>query len=90
MNGLLTIPTLAAGVTALVGLYVAVLAFRGYRAHQSTTMAALGIGIVAITVIPFLITHALAPVLALSDAKSILGVMIAQTLGLLAIYLSFR
>ncbi len=85
-----TITAFASGLTAVVGLYVAVLATKGYRDHGSRTMAALAVGIVAITTVPFLVAHVIGPALALSDAMSILGVMLSHTLGLLAIYASFR
>lgn len=81
---------LASGLTAMVGLYVAWLATRGYRKHGSATMGALALGIVAITVVPFLIAHVIGPAVAFSDAQSILGVMVSHTVGLLAIYQTFR
>ena len=85
-----TITAVASGVTALLGLYVAALAARGYRTHGSRTMGALAVGIVAITTVPFLVAHVLGPALALSDGLSILGIMLSHTIGLLAIYATLR
>lgn len=85
-----TLTALSGAITAGLGLYVAWLAAKGYVEHDSQTMGALAVGIVAITVVPFLIAHVLDPLFALSDAKSILGVMLSHTVGLLAIYQTFR
>lgn len=41
--------TVARGVTAVVGLFVAMLAYRGYRRNASTKMRALAIGIGLLT-----------------------------------------
>lgn len=90
MIGPPTLTALASGLTAIVGLYVAWLAARGYRKHGSATMGALALGIVAITVVPFLIAHVVGPAVGFSDALSILGVMVSHTVGLLAIYQTFR
>lgn len=89
MIGTPTITALASGATATLGLYVAYLAAKGYRSQGSATMRALAVGIVAITVVPFLVTYVLSPALGFSDAQAILGVMISHTLGLLAIYRTF-
>lgn len=86
----MSLPALASGLTAALGIYVAWLAGRGYREHGSTTMGALAVGIVAITVVPFVVAHVLDPVFGFSDAVSILGVMLSHTVGLLAIYQTFR
>lgn len=89
MIGTLYISALASAATAVLGTYVAALAAKGYRSHGSTTMGALAVGIVAITVVPFVVTYVLAPAVGLSDAGAILGVMLAHTAGLLAIYRTF-
>lgn len=77
----------AAGVlTALVGSYVAYLAYDGYRRNDSETMRTLAIGVLFIAVVPYVVSYVLAPVLGLSDAGTILGVTLAHTVGLVAIY----
>ncbi|MFB6081283.1 MAG: hypothetical protein ABEJ67_00545 [Halanaeroarchaeum sp.] len=78
---------LGAAATVLLGSYVAALAVRGYRQHDSAPMGLLAVGVVCIAVVPYLLTYG-APA-ALSDAATILGVTLSHTVGLLAIYRSF-
>ena len=75
--------------TALLGVAVASLAYRGYRRNDSPVMRGLAIGIVAIAVVPFLVVELLAPLLALTDAQALLGATLSHTVGLLAIYRTF-
>ena len=84
-----SITALASALTAVVGLFVAHLAYRGYRRNDSPTMRALAIGIVCIAVIPYLILYLFDPVLGLSDAQSLLAITLFHTAGLLAIYRTF-
>ncbi|SDX78206.1 DUF7521 family protein [Halobellus clavatus] len=83
------ITTVIATATAIVGGYVAYLAYRGYRRNDSETMRVLAVGVLFIAVVPFLVSRVLAPVLQFSDAQAILGVTVAHTVGLVAIYRSF-
>nr|WP_256290554.1 hypothetical protein [Halobellus sp. DFY28] len=50
---LLTVGLVARGVTAIVGLFVAALAYRGYRRNGSTKMRALALGIGLLTTVVF-------------------------------------
>lgn len=84
-----SITAFASALTAVVGLFVAHLAYRGYRRNDSATMRALAIGIVCIAVIPYLILYLFDPVLGLSDAQSLLAITLFHTAGLLAIYRTF-
>ena len=84
-----SITALASALTAVVGLFVAHLAYRGYRRNDSQTMRALAVGIVCIAVIPYLILYLFDPVLGLSDAQSLLAITLFHTVGLLAIYRTF-
>ncbi|ELY46881.1 DUF7521 family protein [Natronorubrum tibetense] len=84
-----SITALASALTAVVGLFVAHLAYRGYRRNDSPTMRALAIGIVCIAVIPYLILYLFDPVLGLTDAQSLLAITLFHTAGLLAIYRTF-
>ena len=84
-----TITAVASAVTAVVGLFVAHLAYRGYRRNDSSRMRALSFGIVCIAVIPYLILYLFDPVLDLSDAESLLAITLSHTLGLAAIYRTF-
>lgn len=81
---------LTALATAVAGMAVATVAYRGYRENDSETMLLLAIGIVCIAVFPFLITYGGAPLAALSDAVTLLGVLAANIAGLLAILYSLE
>jgi hypothetical protein len=83
-----TVAAVAALLTAVVGLYVSVLAYRGYRRNDSDAMRLLAVGVFCIAVAPFGVGYAAAPLLALSDAQVILGVTLSHTAGLVAIYRS--
>jgi hypothetical protein len=85
-----TLANLVTTVTAVVGLFVAALAFRGYRQNDSGAMLALSVGIVAIAVVPFLVTELAGRLLALTDAQALVAILLSHTLGLAAIYRSFR
>jgi hypothetical protein len=52
-------------------------------------MRGLGVGIVAIAVIPFLVVELLAPLLSLTDAQALLWATLSHAAGLLAIYRTF-
>lgn len=77
-------------VTAAVGALVAVIAYRGYRRNDSDAMRFLAIGIACITVGPFLATYGLGPLASLSDAEALLGVLLANIVGLLSILYSLE
>ena len=77
-------------LTAAVGLFVALIAFRGYRQNDSGVMLALAVGIVAIAVVPFAVTELLGALLTLSDAQALVTILLAHTVGLAAIYRTFR
>ncbi|SFB84620.1 hypothetical protein SAMN05444422_102360 [Halobiforma haloterrestris] len=76
--------------TALVGTVVAGLAYRGYQRNDSEPMRFLAVGVVCITVGPFLVSYGLAPALALSQAVTLLGVLLSNIAGLLAILYSLE
>ena len=80
----------AGALTAVVGLFVAAQAYRGYRRHDSRTMRALAVGIVCLTAVPFLVQYVLGPAAGLADAKTLLGVVAAYVVGLAAILHSLR
>lgn len=85
-----TLADAAWAVNAVVGLFVAALAFNGYRQNDSSVMLALAVAITAITVVPFVVRELLAPLLALTDAQAIVGLLLAHTAGLVAIYRTFQ
>ncbi|MXV63194.1 hypothetical protein GS429_14180 [Natronorubrum sp. JWXQ-INN-674] len=86
---LASITAVASALTAVLGLFVAHLAYRGYRRHESRTMRALAIGIVSIAVVPYLILYLFDPILDLSDAASLLAITLSHTIGLAVIYRTF-
>lgn len=79
-----------AAATAVVGSAVAGLAYRGYRRNGSRAMRFLAVGIVCITVVPFVVSYGLAPIAEVSDAATLLGVLLANVAGLLAILYSLE
>lgn len=76
--------------TALVGVAVAGLAYQGYRRHDSQAMRFLAYGLLLITVSPFLVSYGIAPALALPEVMSLLTILVANILGLLAILYSLE
>ena len=85
-----TLADLAMAATAVVGLFVAAIAFRGYRQNDSGVMLALAVGVVTITVVPFAVTELFDPLFGLSDAQALVTILLAHTLGLVAIYRTFQ
>ncbi|WP_126663689.1 DUF7521 family protein [Haloterrigena salifodinae] len=84
-----SITAVASALTAVVGLFVAHLAYRGYRRNDSRTMRALAFGIVCIAVVPYAILYLVDPLLGLTDAQSLLAITLSHTVGLAAIYRTF-
>lgn len=84
-----TLSAAATTLTAAVALFVAALAYRGYRRNDSETMRALAVGIVLVAVVPGVVATGLPLVVDVDDAVVLLGVLLSHTLGLLAIYRSF-
>lgn len=76
--------------TALVGLAVAGIAYRGYRRNASEPMRFLAIGIFFITVVPFLMSYGIGFLANLPEAVLLLGVLGANILGLLSILYSLE
>jgi len=76
----------AAGVlTAVVGAYVAFLAYDGWRRNDSETMRLLAVGVAFIAVVPYVVSYVASPVLGLSDGVTVLGVTVAHLVGLAAL-----
>ncbi|ADQ66575.1 hypothetical protein C499_02424 [Halogeometricum borinquense DSM 11551] len=80
--------TVTTALTVVVGVFVASLAYRGYRRNDSETMRALVVGIVLIAVVPGLATTGLPAVVEVNDAGVLLVALLSHTLGLVAIYRS--
>jgi len=81
-------PTLlfaAAAATAVAGTAVAGTAYRGARRNDSAAMRWLAAGVACIAVVPFLVSYGASPALGLSDAATLLGVLLANVAGLLAV-----
>lgn len=79
-----------AAATATVGSVVAALAYRGARRNDSETMRYLSAGIVCVAVLPFLVNYGLTPIVSLSDAEALLGVLAANVVGLSAMIYSLE
>ncbi|WP_134670081.1 DUF7521 family protein [Halorussus marinus] len=82
--------TLASALTAALGLVVTYQAARGYRRHASEAMGLLAVGVACFTAIPFVLTELFAPALAWSDGLTLLSVVTAYNVGLIAILYSLR
>lgn len=85
-----TVLFLTAATTATFGAIVAGLASRGARRNDSDAMRWLAVGVVFIAVLPFGVNYLLAPVADLSDAATLLGVLVSFNAGLVAILYSLE
>jgi hypothetical protein len=85
-----TVLFVTALATAVAGSVVAALAYRGSRRNDSRTMRYLSVGVVCIAVFPFVVNYAVTPLVGLSDAAALLGVLLANVAGLLAILYSLE
>ncbi len=85
-----SITAAASALTAVLGLFVAYLAYRGGRRNNSPTMRALAAGIVCIAVIPYLILYLVTPAIGLTDATSLLAITLSHAVGLAVIYWTFE
>lgn len=85
-----TLLVLASGGTAAAGSIVAWLAYRGYRRNDSQAMRFLAVGVACIAVVPFFVTYGAGPLFALSDAATLLVVLLANIAGLLTLLYSLE
>ncbi|WP_436343899.1 DUF7521 family protein [Natronorubrum sp. FCH18a] len=74
-----------AAVVAAAGLFVASLAYRGYRRNESRPMLYLAVGIGFLTAVPAGINYGLSSLTTASDATILLTVTIAHLVGVLAV-----
>lgn len=79
---------ITAAATATVGAVVAWLAYQGYRRNDSQAMRFLAVGLVGITVVPFVLNYGIAPAVGVSDATTLLAVLLANIAGLVSILYS--
>lgn len=79
---------LVASVTAVVGLFVAYQAFRGYRRNDSRPMLFLAIGLLLLTTVPFGLSYTVARLTAASDALVLLVISLCNVAGLASILYS--
>lgn len=85
-----TIVFAASAVTGVLGTLVAGIAYRGARRNNSETMRALAVGVLCVTLCPFLVTYGVAPLASLSDAETLLGVFAVYNTGLLSFLYSLE
>ncbi|WP_049924332.1 DUF7521 family protein [Halopiger djelfimassiliensis] len=76
--------------SAALGTIVTWTAYRGYARNDSRPMLFLGTGVALLTVVPFVLSHAVDRLLEVADATVLLVVTACHLLGLLAIVRSFR
>ena len=74
-----------AAATAIAGLFVATLAYRGYRRNASRPMLYLAIGIVLLTTVPVGVDYTLQGMTAATDAEILLVVTTAHLVGVISI-----
>ena len=82
--------TAIGAITALLGGFVAVQAYRGYRRYDRRPMLLLAIGLTLLTVGSFIAITTVEWVLPVSDAAAVSTVWTVELFGLLAILLSLR
>ena len=74
-----------AAATATAGLFVATLAYRGYRRNASRPMLYLALGIVLLTTVHVGMDYTLQGVTAATDAEILLAITTAHLVGVVAI-----
>ncbi len=75
-------------LVALVGTVIAYQAFRGYRRNDSTSMLYLSIGLLLLTLFPFLINVFITTVISPSQVVTVFFENTSRLLGLLSIMYS--
>ncbi|WP_226004940.1 DUF7521 family protein [Natrinema salinisoli] len=76
--------------SAALGTVVTWTAYRGYARNASRPMLFLAVGVAFLTVVPFVLSHAIDWATDAADATVLLVVTACHLLGLLAIVRSFR
>lgn len=66
----------------VLGAFLGVQAYRGYRRHGSRTMRWIAIGLVFLTTVPVALSYGLGGIDAIGDATRLLLVALATVLGL--------
>ncbi|MCO8243076.1 hypothetical protein [Haladaptatus sp. AB643] len=74
-----------AGITGVAGLFVASLAYRGYRRNGSRPMLYLALGIVLLTAVPAVVNFLLTVVTGATDAEILLSIIVANLGGVVSI-----
>lgn len=72
-------------VVAVVGVFVAYQAFRGYRRNESRPMLFLALGIVFLTGVPVAVHHGLGLLTAATEAQILVAITAAHLAGVVAI-----
>jgi hypothetical protein len=79
------LPVVAGAITALIGLFVAYQAYRGYRRNFSKPMGYLAVGILFVTTVSFVVPQIIVGATGVSDAAAILIMTTLDVVGLSAI-----
>lgn len=77
-------------LSAIIGLFIAYHAYRGYRRNDSRPMLFIAIGFVLVLAFPFLVFLLYAAVPALSVTAVVVVTQVSQVAGLLAILYALR
>lgn len=77
--------TLFAAATAITGLFVASLAYRGYQRNASRPMRYLAFGILLLTTVPVFVDYALRGVTTATEAEILFVITVSHLTGVLAI-----
>lgn len=85
-----TLTTVLEAAVTVLGLFLAVQAYRGARRHGSTTMRYVAAGIALLTVVPVALTALLSGFALVGDPTALLVVAISYLLGLAALDYAFN
>ncbi len=76
---------LFSAAVAVVGVFVAYQAYRGYRRNESRPMLYLALGIVLLTAVPVGVHHGLGGLTTATEAEILLGITAAHLGGVVAV-----
>ena len=80
-----TVVLVLKGVVGLVGVFVSLQAYRGYRRHDSPTMLFIGVGILFLTAVPVVLSYGVTWLTDVPAGVSVLSIGVSYLVGLGAI-----
>ncbi|XGI84052.1 hypothetical protein ACEU6E_02060 [Halorutilales archaeon Cl-col2-1] len=72
-------------VVGLVGLFVSLQAYRGYRRHGSRSILFIGVGILFLTTVPVALSYGVAWLTQLPAAYSVVSIAVSYLVGLASV-----